>query len=96
MLESQIEPPTGIFIATLLGRARNSGALLVLYFSHDCSRFSLSVRARHDFAPCYGGPAFDAAPLGQRYVLAVRRIRSGAVCLEYAMQLASEDRQSNP
>ena len=81
----QNETPTGMFVATLVARAKNSKGTLILYFRANGRCFSLPVRSQHAFAPRYGGPSFASAPLNQKYILAVRRIRTGAFCLEYAM-----------
>lgn len=77
--------PLGIYPATLIARAWNSPITIVLYFSTETATFCLSVRARYAFAPRYGGPSFDQAPLHQKYILAVRLDRSKEPILDYAM-----------
>lgn len=81
------DAPTGIYVAELVGCARNTPTTIILTFEADGRVFPLFVRSRYGFAPPYGGPSFAGARLGERYVLAVRKGRGSLIILEYAMPL---------
>lgn len=81
------DAPRGIYVAKLVGCARNTPTTIILTFEADGRLFPLSVRSRYGFAPPYGGPSFAGARQGGRYVLAVRKGRGSLIILEYAMLL---------
>lgn len=81
------DAPTGIYVAKLIARARNTPTTIILTFKAGGRSFTLFVRSRYGFAPPYGGPSFTDAKLGKRYVLAVRKGRGNLIILEYAMPL---------